>query len=516
MTTEPSDDGGAQALIPPEFSEDQAAAIGLIADALSRAGVNLAAGNAKKLKGEQEGKTVAVLGKAGSGKTHLLAWLVDQLIGCGATQIVQEFDSRKKSAKKAVTFAVVAPTNKAASVLRTRGVAATTIHRILYSPLYDPDYEALAEWLSDPAANDRPDGVAGVSADALDRALAFYQRTKSSAAALASVGLRGADFITGWKRRDEALSIGLVDEASMLDERALDDLQEVFSVVILFGDPAQLAPVGQSGEMAFEKLPAADRHALSRVHRQAKGNPIIDLAYALQDDIEFQAFERMIERIAAEDERVVIEPRVNADLMARSPVLVWRNSTRIRLIAAFRAAHGLGDDALAPGEPLICDGVELAAKNRDKRVDLEQAGLVKGAQAFWLGPGKKPGFARIYVAGAPSPKMSAAAIIQIEKPGEEEPFIPTAARQGAVFVHGAACTVHKAQGSQWPTVQVFAPDLFAAARAGRVEAGAPLWRRLAYVAITRAEEKLVWATRYALRRPAEPLAADDLDAGPLL
>ena len=145
-----------------------------------------------------------------------------------------------------------------------------------------------------------------------------------------------------------------------------------------------------------------------------------------------------------------------------------------------------------------------------------QAGLVKGAQAFWLGPGKKPGFARIYVAGAPQPKMSAAAIIQIEKPGEEEPFIPTAARQGAVFVHGAACTVHKAQGSQWPTVQVFAPDLYAAARAGRIEAGAPLWRRLAYVAITRAEERLVWATRYALKRPAAPLDAEDLASGPLI
>jgi exodeoxyribonuclease V len=67
---------------------------------------------------------------------------------------------------------------------------------------------------------------------------------------------------------------------------------------------------------------------------------------------------------------------------------------------------------------------------------------------------------------------------------------------GAVFLHGAAVTIHKAQGSQWPEVQVFAPDLYAAARIGadRGRASA-VEARLAYVAITRAEERLFWVTR---------------------
>jgi exodeoxyribonuclease-5 len=52
----------------------------------------------------------------------------------------------------------------------------------------------------------------------------------------------------------------------------------------------------------------------------------------------------------------------------------------------------------------------------------------------------------------------------------------------------------------------------AAAQSGRTEAGAALWKRLAYVAITRAEERLVWVTRYALARPAAPLGTDDLPA----
>jgi exodeoxyribonuclease-5 len=59
-------------------------------------------------------------------------------------------------------------------------------------------------------------------------------------------------------------------------------------------------------------------------------------------------------------------------------------------------------------------------------------------------------------------------------------------------------------------VQVFAPDLYAASRSGRQEAGVALWKRLADVAVTRAEERLVWVTRYAMERPSAPLGTEDL------
>jgi exodeoxyribonuclease-5 len=257
------------------------------------------------------------------------------------------------------------------------------------------------------------------------------------------------------------------------------------------------------------------RLVLSRIHRQAQDNPILDLAHALADpDVDFARFERMIEQAAATDGRVVLAERVDADLMARSPVLVWRNATRIRLITAFRAAQGAPDTELLPGEPLICDGIELPLKHRKKRIDLEARGLIKGAQVIYMGPGTRPGFARLHVMGAEEPQVSAAAIIKIEKPDEDEPFIPSAATMGAAFLHGAAVTIHKAQGSQWDTVQVFAPDLYAAAQAGRMEAGLPLWKRLAYVAITRAEQRLIWVTRYRLARPQAALRIDDLPARP--
>ena len=36
---------------------------------------------------------------------------------------------------------------------------------------------------------------------------------------------------------------------------------------------------------------------------------------------------------------------------------------------------------------------------------------------------------------------------------------------------------------------------------GRTEAGQPLWKRLAYVAVTRAEERLHWVVRNRLSKP---------------
>lgn len=490
-----------------QFSSDQAEAYDRITEVLRAVGVDLDEGLLTPPQSEKD-QVLAVIGKAGSGKTLLLSELYKALEDAGVEVVSGDYEGRKRKDRR--TLAILAPTNKAASVLRNRSVPATTIHRILYTPVYDPEYERIAEWLA--GQGDKPE-IEGLTEQALERAAAFYSANKSIPGALAAAGLRGSDFITGWKRRDEPLDIGFVDESSMLDEKQFEDLQEIFPTLVLFGDPAQLAPVNQSGAMVFDKLKPSSRLELHRVHRQTQDNPILDLAHALSDpQLGFEDFERMIEETARKDDRVVWGQRVEVDLMARSPVLVWRNATRIRLINAFRSVHGAPEEELLPGEPLICDGLELPLKHRKKRIDLEARGLVKGAQVVFLGAGRKPGFSRLHVMGAEDPRLSAASIVKIEKPDEEEPFIPFAAHMGATFLHGAAVTIHKAQGSQWETVQVFAPDIYAASRMGRVEAGQPLWKRLAYVAITRAEERLIWVVRNRLSKPTQPLRTDDLPA----
>ena len=491
------------------FSDDQAEAHDRVAEMLREAGVDLDDGLLKPPRDDKT-KIMAVTGKAGSGKTLLLAELYKALERAGVEVVSGDYEGRRRKDRR--TLAILAPTNKAASVLRMRGVPATTIHRILYTPVYDPEYEKIAEWLM--GQGELPE-IEGLTDVALERAKGSYEAHKSIPAALAAAGLRGSDFITGWKRREDPLDIGFIDEASMLDERQVEDLREIFPNLLLFGDPAQLAPVNQSGKMVFETLAESQIMNLNRIHRQDADNPILDLAHALADpELGFEDFERMVEDTARRDDRVVWGQRVEVDLMARSPVLVWRNATRIRLIHAFRNVHAAPETELLEGEPLICDGIELPLKHRKKRLDLEARGLIKGAQVIYLGPGRKPGFSRLHVMGAEDPQVSAASIVKIEKPEEEEPFIPFAARMGATFLHGAAVTIHKAQGSQWDEVQVFAPDLYAAARMGRVEAGQPLWKRLAYVAITRASTRLHWVVRNRLSKPTGPLQVDDLRATP--
>ena len=491
-----------------QISDDQAEAYDRVSDLLRSVGVDLEesflAPNA-----ERREDVLAITGRAGSGKTMLLARLYEAMDEAGIDVISGDYEGRRRKDRR--TLAILAPTNKAASVLRMQGVPATTIHRILYTPLFDPEYEVIADWL---AGGDARPTIAGLTDAALDRAHRFYQIHKSIPGALAAAGLRGSDFIIGWERREEALDIGFVDESSMLDDKQFQDLQDIFPTLVLFGDPAQLAPVNQSGTMVFDKLEAPKVLALRRIHRQELDSPILDLAHALSDEaLTFEDFETMVRDAANKDDRVVVAGRVEADLMARSPTLVWRNVTRIRLIQAFRVAYGAAVDALLPGEPLICDGIELPLKYRKRRIDLEARGLIKGAQVIYLGPDTRPGFSRLHVFGAFEPQVSAASIIKIELPGQEEPFIPFAANMGAAFLHGSAVTIHKAQGSQWPDVQVFAPDIYAAARTGRVEAGIPLWKRLAYVAITRAQNRLHWVMRNRLARPTAPLSITDLNAG---
>ncbi|MBY0397897.1 MAG: AAA family ATPase, partial [Thermoleophilia bacterium] len=346
-----------------------------LAGTLAGAGVDVNGGTVLPSGPNPRPSVRAVIGKAGSGKTMLLAELARALAGAGVETVSGDWEGRRRAQRR--TLAILAPTNKAAAVLRGRGVPATTIHRILYTPIYDPQYERIAEWLAN--GGDRP-VVEGLTDVALDRAKAFHDQVPSIPGALAAAGLRGSDFIKGWKRREEPLDIGFVDEASMLDERALDDLREIFPTLILFGDPAQLAPVGASGEMVFDKLPAPARLILSRIHRQEWDSPILDLAHALGDpDVGFEEFEDMVRHAARDDDRVVWAERIEAGIMARSPALVWRNQTRIRLIQAFRSAYGAPGDALLPGEPLICDGIELPLKHRKKRIDLEARGLIKGA-----------------------------------------------------------------------------------------------------------------------------------------
>src|SRR6056297_2048548 len=111
------------------YSPDQAEAHDSIAQTLRAAGVDLTEGMVTTAR-EGVSKVMGVTGKAGSGKTLLLASLTRAMEEAGVEIVSGDWEGRKRRDRR--TLAILAPTNKAASVLRMRGVPATTIHRILY------------------------------------------------------------------------------------------------------------------------------------------------------------------------------------------------------------------------------------------------------------------------------------------------------------------------------------------------------------------------------------------------
>ena len=64
------------------------------------------------------------------------------------------------------------------------------------------------EWLV--GERDEKPVLDGLSENSLSRAWDFYRSNKSIPGALAAAGLKGSDFISGWKRREEPLDLVLL------------------------------------------------------------------------------------------------------------------------------------------------------------------------------------------------------------------------------------------------------------------------------------------------------------------
>ena len=102
------------------FSDDQAEAYDRVATDLLAMGVDLANGGLTPMA-EGKGSVLAILGKAGSGKTMLLASLYRALKAAGVDIVSGDYEGRRRKDRR--TLAILAPTNKAASVLRMPGWA---------------------------------------------------------------------------------------------------------------------------------------------------------------------------------------------------------------------------------------------------------------------------------------------------------------------------------------------------------------------------------------------------------
>lgn len=85
--------------------------------------------------------------------------------------------------------------------------------------------------------------------------------------------------IVHWQRQDAPLYVDttritriILDEASMVGSRILDDLQSYGVPILAVGDPGQLPPINDTSPLQNPDF------TLEQIHRQAAGNPIIQLA----------------------------------------------------------------------------------------------------------------------------------------------------------------------------------------------------------------------------------------------
>jgi exodeoxyribonuclease-5 len=206
-----------------------------------------------------------------------------------------------------VTYAT--PTAKAAQVLIRKGVAAQTIHSLLYVP-----YEYQHPITKKPT-------------------LGFKVNDKSP--------LRDGGTL-------------VIDESSMVGSRMVEDLLELPVKIIAVGDPGQLPPVMSKGNVS---LLSGDRPdvMLTEVHRTALDSPVLAMA----------TYVRKFGKLPAkngfkEGSGIVNDTREAGDLTSYDQVIVGRHKTRFQANTHIRKLKGY--EGLFPnvGETVLCKQNDLS------------------------------------------------------------------------------------------------------------------------------------------------------------
>ena len=230
-------------------------------------------GIVKDLNNEQ---IICLGGHAGTGKTTTTKVLTEAL------------------KRKGLNFSACAFTGKATNVLRKKGIAADTIHGIIYKPYKNEEGETI-----------------------------WHLTHKSD---ILSRGIDGF----------------IVDEASMVSKEIHDDLASFGLPIIYVGDHGQLEPIGTKCNLMKDP-----RHRLEKVHRNAgeiaffaehlrKGNPAITFNDAKKVQI---VKESLIE---------------NIHLSTVDQVICAFNKTRSKLNERVRIHKNIQNTYLTKGEKVIC------------------------------------------------------------------------------------------------------------------------------------------------------------------
>ncbi len=348
-----------------------------------------------------------------------------------------------------VLFATV--TGKAASVMSSKGCPAQTICSLIYQPasrsrlrLLELQEELSQHYTGD--VNNDPE------IKKLKKAIKEEQEK-----------LKRPFFVLNPDSEIRHADLIVIDEVSMVGQRMGEDLESFGVKILVLGDPAQLPPVRGSGYFTEQEPDVM----LTEIHRQAAGNPIIELATKV----------RLGEKLKAGQygDSLVMDGKPDRDMvMNADQILVGKNLTRRQINSQVRRLLGRGLDDL----PVEEDKVVCLRNDRE-------SGLLNGT--LW-------GVTDVeYVEGLELMSLTVQSeddIITVSAhthyfKGIEDTLAYYEIREAQCFDFGYALTTHKAQGSQWPDVFVFDESHVFRHNVSR-------WL---YTAITRAAEKVTICRR---------------------
>ena len=316
-------------------------------------------------------------------------------------------------------------TGKAASVISKKGLpGASTIHSLIYTPVGDGKQRIreLEEELKMLEKGEQRTPLLQNRIMAVRRSL--HEARFNS----------GPQFVLKEESSITGAPLVILDECSMVPERMAEDLMSFGVRLLVLGDPAQLPPVKGTGYFTQGR----PHNMLTEVHRQARDNPIIDIATRVrQGEVvpmgDYGEGARVVSRIDAEE------------AVAHDQVLCGTNKKRQAINKRHRQLDGHVSPFPYAGERLIC------LKNN------RELGLLNGTIWTAAEDTAEPDaddeqvFLRIRPEEGGEPMGVPAEVSLFHDDMEKADW----RSKGQHFTYGYAVTVHKAQGSQWDKVLLF-------------------------------------------------------------
>lgn len=321
-------------------------------------------------------QTLTLGGYAGTGKTTVVRELI-QRIGARRVQ-------------------VCAYTGKAVSVLKRKGVVAQTMHSLMYTV---QNHCTLCKI---------PVPAEVCPSCHQDRNLK-----------------------TRWTRVhaiDMDCEVVIVDEASMLSERLVSDVEDLAPKVLYVGDHGQLEPIGDD-----PGIMRAPEVRLEQIHRQAEGSGIIQFAHEVRQERHPGVWR------ATDDVEVRLGIR-GVKFSDYDVVLCGYNKARVAVNKRVRKERGF--------EGLVNEGERLICLQNDSDLGVFNGMLVTVTKVDQ----PNDDFVLLDFEDEMGSKWAEVPVLKRQFNQERT---PRGRFQGlGVFDYGYAMTVHKSQGSEWNKVAV--------------------------------------------------------------